>query len=103
MHRLKLLILCLVSTEDHFQLVIKVIMQIFPIANQHTLAMLCIGREDIWKKRIPPKHKGTSAADFSLIQRPWRLLCTKNRQPQIYKDYSIREMRILGNDRKWDI
>lgn len=49
MHRLKLSILCLVSIEDHFQLVIKVIMQIFPIANQHTPAMF-------WKRRYMQKE-----------------------------------------------
>jgi len=50
MHGLKLLILCLVSTEDHFQLVIKVFMQIFPIANQHSPAMSCFGSKDMWKE-----------------------------------------------------
>lgn len=51
MHRLKLLILYLFCIEDHFHLIIKVIMQIFPIVNQHTSSMLLFGREEIYLKK----------------------------------------------------
>lgn len=40
------IIIYLFSTEDHFNLVIKVIMLIFPIVNQYTTSMLLFGRED---------------------------------------------------------
>lgn len=100
MHRIKRLILYLVSTEDHFHLVIKVIMEIFPVVNQHTTSMLFFGRENIWKKEYPSNTK-VLLQQISLRCNhggcyAWK---TDNHRPT----KMIQEMRMLLNDRKQDM